>query len=268
MPCSYQRWWSSTRHLPAANLLRPQQARAICFTSCLLFYFHLHNKSFRPISLCLITSVVLLHSTMGDVHQGSEWEPVPVYHPQQWEDHHLLHHLHAVPARVQLPAGNQVLYWVKEGFNYHHIQPLQFWGRNFLSKPELVEWSLFWRQVSLGTYSQQAPPGHGSDWMPSLCLLACLPSCSLAKTPSLELTSHLDLSSLCDTFKPTFLIYHIMKKQSLSLILKFPALDTYTQSIYRVVINERHNVLHYCDPILSPGYFLSLLGAYQIWSIW
>ena len=36
---------------------------------------------------------------------------------------------------------------------------------------------------------------------------------------------------------------------------------------YRVVINERHNVLHYCDPILSPGDFLSLLGAYQIWSI-
>ena len=36
---------------------------------------------------------------------------------------------------------------------------------------------------------------------------------------------------------------------------------------YRVVINERHNVLHYCDPILSPGDFLSLLGAYQVWSI-
>ena len=36
---------------------------------------------------------------------------------------------------------------------------------------------------------------------------------------------------------------------------------------YRVIINERHNVLHYCDPILSPGDFLSLLGAYQIWSI-
>ena len=40
------------------------------------------------------------------------------------------------------------------------------------------------------------------------------------------------------------------------------------KDIYRVVINERHNVLHYCDPILSPGDFLSLLGAYQIWSIW
>ena len=41
----------------------------------------------------------------------------------------------------------------------------------------------------------------------------------------------------------------------------------YADFIYRVVINERHNVLHYCDPILSPGDFLSLLGSYQIWSI-
>ena len=35
-----------------------------------------------------------------------------------------------------------------------------------------------------------------------------------------------------------------------------------TMHLYRVIINERHNVLHYCDPILSPGDFLSLLGGY------
>ena len=48
---------------------------------------------------------------MGDVHQGSEWEPAPVSHPQQWEDHQLLLHLQAVLGQVQLPAGNSVLQW-------------------------------------------------------------------------------------------------------------------------------------------------------------
>ena len=37
--------------------------------------------------------------------------------------------------------------------------------------------------------------------------------------------------------------------------------------LYRVVINERYKVSLYCDFILSPGDFLSLLGAHQVWSI-
>ena len=33
------------------------------------------------------------------------------------------------------------------------------------------------------------------------------------------------------------------------------------------VINEKHKVRLYCDFILNPGDFLSLLGDHQMWSI-
>ena len=36
---------------------------------------------------------------------------------------------------------------------------------------------------------------------------------------------------------------------------------------YRVTIKERYKVRLHCDPIKSPGEFLSLLEAHQIWSI-
>ena len=37
--------------------------------------------------------------------------------------------------------------------------------------------------------------------------------------------------------------------------------------MYRVTIKERYKVRLHCDPIKTPGEFLSLLGANQIWSI-
>ena len=37
---------------------------------------------------------------------------------------------------------------------------------------------------------------------------------------------------------------------------------------YRVTIKERYKERLHCDPIKSPGEFLSLLEAHQIWSIW
>ena len=43
------------------------------------------------------------------------------------------------------------------------------------------------KQFKSSRHCKQAPPGHGSDWMPSYCLLACLPSCTLAWVLSLEI---------------------------------------------------------------------------------
>ena len=37
---------------------------------------------------------------------------------------------------------------------------------------------------------------------------------------------------------------------------------------YRVFHNNRPKIMAYCSKIKSPGDFLRLLGAYQMWSIW
>ena len=48
-------------------------------------------------------------------------------------------------------------------------------------------------------------------------------------------------------------------------LYSYPLHDSFAK--YRVVINERYKVSLYCDFILSPGDFKSLLRAHQIWSI-
>ena len=47
-----------------------------------------------------------------------------------------------------------------------------------------------------------------------------------------------------------------------------PTIILFAEGTYRVVINEWPKVWLYCDLTLSPGDFLSLLGAHQMWSIW
>ena len=52
-------------------------------------------------------------------------------------------------------------------------------------------------------------------------------------------------------------------------LIIFSLLQTeYVPAMYRVVINWWLKVQLYCDFILSPDNFLSILGAHQMWSIW
>ena len=53
-----------------------------------------------------------------------------------------------------------------------------------------------------------------------------------------------------------------------ALSLFFYYVCMYVVSTYRVVINWWLKVRLYCDFILSPEDFLSILGAHQMWSIW
>ena len=61
---------------------------------------------------------------------------------------------------------------------------------------------------------------------------------------------------------------YMRERETLPVIMTSLAWASYRiYRIYRVVINERYKVTLHCDFILSPGDFLSLLGAHQMWSI-
>ena len=95
------------------------------------------------------------------------------------------------------------------------------------------------------------------------------------------LTSFLSFlfSSFLSSLLSSYLSSRALTRVKLSLAMSLPihqhgtllTIEPYHKwqcTTYRVVINKRYKVKLHCDFILSPGDFLSLLEAHQVWSIW
>ena len=63
------------------------------------------------------------------------------------------------------------------------------------------------------------------------------------------------------------IIMHLFVNQNLIFLETLELQGAIAPKLYRVTIKERYKVRLHCDPIKSPGEFLSLLEAHQIWSI-